>query len=236
MTGPATEFHQPRRYGYSGHIRRGQPPQPDDPRESDFNFGYDSAGNRASLAHPNGTTVVYGFLNNNWLSSISHRAPNGTTFQSFTYTYDANGNRLTQADPSGTTTFVYDALDRLIQAAYPGGYGTYSWTMDAVGNRLTQTGPGGPTNYTYDANNRLIQAGSATYPYDANGNVTNISSGRTFTWDVFNRMTSTTASGTTVTYTYNGDGLNFDASVPMVPPTTTTMASVTSGRLIVQEP
>ena len=79
--------------------------------------------------------------------------------------------------------------------------------MDAVGNRLTQTGPGGPTNYTYDANNRLIQAGSATYSYDANGNVTNISSGRTFTWDVFNRMTSTTASGTTVTYTYNGDGL-----------------------------
>ena len=62
-------------------------------------FGYDSAGNRASLAHPNGTTVVYGFLNNNWLSSISHRAPNGTTFQSFTYTYDANGNRLTASRP-----------------------------------------------------------------------------------------------------------------------------------------
>jgi RHS repeat-associated protein len=172
-----------------------------------WTFGYDAAGNRTSLNHPNGTTIAYTFLNNNWLSSISHRAPSGSTFQSFTYTYDANGNRLTQADPSGTTTFTYDTLNRLAQAAYPGGYGTYSWTMDAVGNRLSQTAPGGTTNYTYDANNRLTQAGSATYGYDANGNLTSISTGRTFTWDVFNRMTSTTASGSTVTYTYNGDGL-----------------------------
>lgn len=170
-------------------------------------FGYDAAGNRTSLGHPNGTTIAYAFLNNNWLSSITHRAPNGTTFQSFTYTYDAKGNRLTQADTSGTTTLTYDALNRLTQAAYPGGYGTYSWTMDAVGNRLTQTAPGGTTNYTYDANNRLTQAGSATYSYDANGNLTSISTGRTFTWNVFNRMISTTASGSTVTYTYNGDGL-----------------------------
>lgn len=95
----------------------------------------------------------------------------------------------------------------MTQAAYPGGYGTYSWTLDVVGNRLTQTAPGGTTNYTYDANNRLTQAGSATYSYDNNGNLTSISTGRTFTWDIFNRMLSTTASGSTVTYTYNGDGL-----------------------------
>ena len=119
----------------------------------------------------------------------------------------ANGNRLTQADSSGTTTLTYDALNRLTQAVYPGTYGTYTWTYDAVGNRTQQTAPAGTTAYTYDANNRLTQAGSTTYAYDANGNLTSLSTGRTFAWDVFNRMTATTAAGSTVTHTYNGDGL-----------------------------
>jgi RHS repeat-associated protein len=66
--------------------------------------------------------------------------------------------------------------------------------------------------------NRLTQAGTTTYTYDANGNLTAISTGRTFAWDVFNRLTSTTASGSTVTYTYNGDGLK----VRRVGPTGTT--------------
>ncbi len=76
-----------------------------------------------------------------------------------------------------------------------------------MGNRTQQTAPAGTTAYTYDANNRLTQAGATTYAYDPNGNLTSISTGRTFAWDVFNRMTATTASGSTVTHTYNGDGL-----------------------------
>jgi RHS repeat-associated protein len=138
--------------------------------------------------------------------------------QAFAYTYDANGNRLTQADATGTTTFTYDALNRLTQAAHPGSFGTWSWTYDAVGNRTQQTAPPGAVlpgvgsippliAYTYDANNRLTQAGSTTYAYDANGNLTSISTGQTFTWDVFNRLTQTTGPGGTVTYLYNGDGL-----------------------------
>ncbi len=166
-----------------------------------------AAGNRTSLGHPNGTSVAYAYLTNNWLSSITDRAPGGTTFQSVSYTYDQNGNRLTQVDPSGTTTLTYDALNRLTQAAYPGTYGTYSWTYDPVGNRLSQTAPGGTTNYGYDNNNRLLTAGSTTYTYDANGNLLTISTGQTFTWDVFNRLTQATGPGGTVTYAYNGDGL-----------------------------
>jgi RHS repeat-associated protein len=76
-----------------------------------------------------------------------------------------------------------------------------------VGNRTSQTAPGGTTNYTYDANNRLTQAGTTTYTYDGNGNLTATSTGRTFTWDVFNRLTQATGPGGTVTHTYDGDGL-----------------------------
>lgn len=172
-----------------------------------WTFSYDAAGNRTRLIQPNGTTTDYAYLNNNWLQSIVHKAPAGAVLQSFTYTYDANGDRLTQTDSSGTTTFTYDALNRLTQAAYPAGFGSYTWTYDAVGNRTQQTAPSGTTSYTYDANNRLTQAGTTSYTYDANGNLTAISTGRTLVWDVFNRLTSTTASGSTVTYTYNGDGL-----------------------------
>jgi RHS repeat-associated protein len=172
-----------------------------------WTFGYDAAGNRTSLGQPNGTTTTYAYLNNNWLSSITHKAPGGATLQSFAYTYDKNGNRISQADPTGTTSYGYDALNRLVNAAYPAGYGTWSWTYDPVGNRLSQNAPSGITNYSYDANNRLTAAGVVNYSYDANGNLTSTSSGQSFAWDVFNRMTSGTGGGGTATYTYNGDGL-----------------------------
>ncbi len=67
--------------------------------------------------------------------------------------------------------------------------------------------PAATTTYAYDNNNRLLTAGGSTYSYDNNGNLLTISTGRTFAWDAFNRLTSTTAAGSTVTYTYNGDGL-----------------------------
>jgi RHS repeat-associated protein len=172
-----------------------------------WTFGYDGAGNRTSLGQPNGTTTTHGYLNNNWLSSITHKSPGGATLQAFSYTYDANGNRITQADSTGSTSFGYDALNRLVSAAYPAGYGSWTWQYDPVGNRLTQTAPSGTTNYSYDANNRLITAGSVTYSHDANGNLTSTSSGQSFAWDVFNRMTSATGGGGTATYTYNGDSL-----------------------------
>jgi RHS repeat-associated protein len=172
-----------------------------------WTLGYDQAGNRRILTHPNGTSTDYAYLNNHWLASITDKAPGGATFQSVSYTYDQNGNRLTQTDSSGTTSFAYDVLNRLTQAAHPGGYGTWAWTYDGVGNRTQQAGPGGNTTYTYDANSRLLTAGSTTYSYDANGNLTAISTGQTFAWDVFNRMTQATGPGGTVAHTYNGDGL-----------------------------
>jgi RHS repeat-associated protein len=179
-----------------------------------WSFGYDGAGNRTSLNQPNGTSTTYAYLINNWLSSITHKGPGGAAFQTISYTYDANGNRITQADTSGTTTLSYDALNRLVQVAYPGTYGNWSWAYDPVGNRTSQTAPGGITTYAYDGNNRLTQAGGVVYTYDANGNLTGTTAGQSFTYDVFNRMTQAVGTGGTATYTYNGNGLKIQRVGP----------------------
>ncbi|HEV8353711.1 MAG TPA: hypothetical protein VGR24_05885, partial [bacterium] len=178
-----------------------------------WTFAYDNAGNRKTLTQPNGTSTSYLYQTNNWLQSITHKTPGGGTLQSFVYTYDENGNRLTQTDSTGKATFVYDDLNRLTRAAYPG-FGV-TWTYDPVGNRLTEDKDlvGNSTGYTYDANSRLKVISNSDYPwtttydYDDNGNLKSTSAGQSFTWDAFNRMTSATGTGGTATYTYNGDGL-----------------------------
>jgi len=128
-----------------------------------WTFAYDGAGNRTQLTQPNGTSTIYAYLSNNWLSSVTHKAPGGAAFQTISYLlYDANGNRTSQADSSGTTHFSYDGLNRLIGAGYPGTYGTWSWEYDPVGNRASQTVIGGQSlSYTYDGNNRLTNAGQS---------------------------------------------------------------------------
>ncbi len=178
-----------------------------------WGFAYDQAGNRTNLTQPNGTSTTYAYLNNNWLSLISHVGPGGS-IQNVSYTYDANGNRFTQIDSSGQTTFTYDALNRLTQAVYPGTYGGWSWNYDGVGNRIQQTAPAGVTAYTYDPNNRMTVAGGSSYTYDANGNLTAISTGQSFGYDALNRLTQATGPGGVATYTYNGTGLKTQRTGP----------------------
>ncbi len=105
-------------------------------------------------------------------------------------------------------------MNRLTQAVYPGTWGAWSWTYDPVGNRTQQVAPTGVTTYTYDVNNRLNSAGTSNYTYDSNGNLTGVSTGQTFTYDVFNQMTQAMGPGGTATYAYNGAGLKTQRNGP----------------------
>jgi RHS repeat-associated protein len=120
--------------------------------------------------------------------------------ESIAYTYDAQ-DRVTEACYAATCT---DPADPFIRYAY-----------DEVGNRSSETRPSGATTYVYDDSDRMVSKtlGSMTtnYSFDRNGNQTAVG-GRTFSWDLANRLKSTSGSGATESYTYDGDGKRLTAS------------------------
>jgi RHS repeat-associated protein len=87
-------------------------------------------------------------------------------------TWDLNGNLSTRQDlnQSLTETFTYDSLDRL-DYGQRNGVTNVDVTLDAIGNISWKQGVG---NYSYHATKKraVIAAGSHSYGYDANGNMT----------------------------------------------------------------
>jgi YD repeat-containing protein len=117
-----------------------------------------------------------------------------------------------------TITYSYDPLNRLTAADYTDG--TYlHYTYDPVGNRLSEETVSGKTCYRYDDANRLERVwlkgvgedcGSGdglgvAYTWDNNGNL--LSDGvYTYTYNTANQLVSVSGAGTTVSYSYNGQG------------------------------
>jgi RHS repeat-associated protein len=101
-------------------------------------------------------------------------------------------------------TYTYDSLYRLTGANYSDG--TYfHYTYDAVGNRLTQESVAITNTYAYDAANRLASVDGVPYTWDNNGNLLN-DGAYTYTYNHANQLVSVSGAGTTVNYSYNGQG------------------------------
>jgi len=155
-----------------------------------FNFGYDALGRRTSLTRPNGVTTVYNFDTVSNLTTLQHQL-GGTTIDSVDYgAPDPVGNRLSKTSQlRGATSevFGYDSIYQL-KTLTRNGKPTLNYSYDGVGNRLT----GGAV---YNVSNQLTNTATATYTYDANGNLlTKTEFGRvtTYTWDFENRLMSVT--------------------------------------------
>jgi RHS repeat-associated protein len=133
------------------------------------------------------------------------------SLQDLVYHYDQVGNVTAIVDNifSGSRIFTYDALNRL-ETAY-GYFGTNqaikdcSYSYNSIGNIMNKCG----VTFTYGdplhpSAVTQISTGK-TYVYDdANGNMTS-GGGRTFTWDVDNRVTSVSMGGvTSMEYDYSG--------------------------------
>jgi RHS repeat-associated protein len=120
--------------------------------------------------------------------------------QNAMYIFDPLGNLLSRVDPSagqGSQSFAYDRVNRLTND------GATTVSYDAAGNILNKGG-----TYTfYAGTHRLFSAAGATYTYDNNGNVFQITNGsgmRTLAYTAFNLPSSITGPGATLSYVYDG--------------------------------
>lgn len=127
--------------------------------------------------------------------------------ENLAYTYDALGNTLTRLDTIAGTSeaFTYDSLNRLTQDACTGTCSsTVKVAYDALGDITSKSDVG---TYTYGDGSHIhavTQAGSNSYAYDADGNMTS-GGGRTYTWMAAGLPASVTQNGETTSWSYDAD-------------------------------
>jgi RHS repeat-associated protein len=111
------------------------------------------------------------------LTSMANKK-GSTVLSQYTYTYDANGNITSVYDGKTTRSYVYDKLNRLIEIVPQNGNSTV-YSYDLMGNRLTESSDRSSINHV-----------STSYTYKLD-----------------NKLESVTKGSTTVTMSYNADGM-----------------------------
>ena len=176
-------------------------------------YQYDPNGNIVAITYPDGKQVQYTYDKNNRMMSV-------TDWTGMTVSYAYNSiNLLTTITPpdNGPTTYSYDLAGRLTgltNARSRGGPNTYAFTLDQNGNRTTAVVQEPLNNAVaaktqssnYDAANRIQNAGSTTFNFDANGNMTRKTEGSSVTnysYDFNDRLTSDQVNS----FSYNGQGV-----------------------------
>lgn len=183
-----------------------------------ISYDYDAAGNLTSLTYPDGKVVSYKYDAADRLIEVKDWLNNATTYE-----YD-NASRLINVNyPDGSTiTHEYDKASRLTSildySADATINGVFQYTLDALGNRtevsyyqpLMATPASQNVSYTYDNDNRLLTAGTTTFSYDNNGNLTSktVGSSKTSYTPYLNNdmLAQVTTGGKTYSYKYDGLG------------------------------
>ena len=171
--------------------------------------GYWVSGQISHITYANGTISTYGQNSRLW-PSYFQTTKGATGYLSSSYGYDGLGNlnSITDSvDGNYNRALGYDALNRLSSATGPWGSGTL--TYDGAGNLQTQTFGSSSLSYTYSGGNQLSSVSgsrTATYSYDAYGNVVGTGS-KTFNYDGAPNMTCANCSDATSAQ-YQYDGLN----------------------------
>ncbi len=129
---------------------------------------------------------------------------NGEVLQQVQHTWGSTGNLLIRTDAlaSQTEIFGYDFLDRIDYASGP--YTAKTWEYNQIGNITEMNG----MTYNYGTKPHAVTSvGTATYTYDANGNMTSRgSNGQTIVWNVENMPVAIGDGSGTSTFVYDGDG------------------------------
>ena len=196
-------------------------------------YGYNAAGQLASVVLPSGKTIAYGYNTNGQVTSVTlNGSPNGTILNNVTYdpfgpitgwtwgngtasasrTFDTDG-KLTAlsstATAVGNRTLGYDDAFR-ITAVNDIATPENSWSLgyDSLDRLNSAIKTGTTIGYTYDADgNRLTQTGTSASTYAISGTsnkLSSVSGALTRTY-TYNAVGSVLTSGAT-THTYNNRG------------------------------
>jgi len=175
-------------------------------------YAYDADGNRSQLTYPDNSYFTYDYDALDRLTTIKEA---GTT-AIVSSIFDARGRLWSQTRGAVTTTLSYDGISR-----------PTTWADDLAGTTsdVTSTFAYNPASqivtktrsndayaftgyvsvsrpYSVNGLNQYTAAGSASFTYDDNGNLTGDGT-NTYTYDVENRMVSATVAGATNTITYD---------------------------------
>ena len=157
--------------------------------------------------------------NTNLVNKISYTGGSSFTPFDLEYTYDDYGNitSVTAGSVFYNQAYTYDAQGQLTNATINNV--AYAYTYDTAGNLLTAKNKTGDHTYVYGDTNGwvdlLTSFDNHTISYDNNGNPTSYYNGTswTFGWQNGRELTSASKSGTSISYTYDGDGIRTSKTV-----------------------
>ena len=148
----------------------------------DLGYVFDLAGNLATRTRTRTTSPTIESFTNDALNRLT--AANLTTI-----------NGVTQSAPLATATLSYDVLGNL---------------CSKNGTAYTYGSLSGCTNRSSTATPHAVAAvGSTTYNYDADGNQTTTTTGRTLVYNALNQVTKASVGTTSTTFQYTPEGERF---------------------------
>lgn len=204
-----------------------------------LSYAWDKNGNRTELSWPDATKTSYAYDGLGRITTL-YQGAIGSTTNMVGYTYNDRALRATQTGRfSQTTTFSYDPVGRLNalshnvggtawDVAFSYGYtpaaqiaqqtrnndayvwsGHYNVDRTYAVNGLNQYTSAGSATFTYDANGNLTSDGSTTYVYDVENRLVSASGTKnsTLRYDSLGRLYETVGDGATTRFLYDGDEL-----------------------------
>ena len=173
-----------------------------------ISYTYDTVGQLAREDNGNGTFTTYSYDDAGQVLSIINSKADKTINSRFDYTYDNLGRRTSMTTLDGKTSYGYDGIGQLTSVTLPTGR-AIEYKYDAAGNRTTVKDSGVTATYNTNNLNQYTTAGSATYTYDKDGNLTaKTEAGKTsgFSYDIENRLIGVTNADGTWQYKYDALG------------------------------
>jgi YD repeat-containing protein len=158
-----------------------------------YTHGYDQLSRRTSLLRPNGVATSYSYDNVGRVSRLTHNNASGQPVEDYQYSYTLDNEiaSIVSHSPAAPPPVEKiagpaDAANRVRQ------FGTNTYDFNAVGQTTHKTDATGTTQYSWDARGRMT---GAVLPGGQSVN---------YTYDIFGRRTSRSASGVTTQFIYDG--------------------------------